>query len=71
MNFTLVPSLLIVVCFILGFVPGLCNIALVLGMLVWLFMAIASVRAGIEVNRGEPYSYRVNPRLLDRVVKSN
>ena len=60
-----------VVCFILGFVPGLGNIALVLGMLVWLFMAIASVRAGIEVNRGEPYSYRVNPRLLDRVVKSN
>lgn len=71
MNFTLVPSLLIVVCFILGFVPGLGNIALVLGMLVWLFMAIASVRAGIEVNRGEPYSYRVNPRLLDCVVKSN
>ena len=71
MNFTLVPSVLIVACFVLGFVPSLGNIALVLGMLVWLFMAIASVRAGIEVNRGEPYSYRMNPRLLDRVVKSN
>ena len=34
--------------------------------LVALFMAIASLRAGIEVNRGEPYSYRMNPRLLDR-----
>lgn len=31
MNFTLVPSLLIVVCFILGFVPGLGNIALCWG----------------------------------------
>lgn len=48
--------------------PGIGNIAMVLGrkFLAWLFMVAASVRAGIEVNRGEPYSHRGEPRLLDR-----
>ena len=66
MNFTFVPSIALMVLWVLSFLPGIGNIAMVLGTLVWLFMAVASVRAGIEVNRGEPYSYRVNPRLLDR-----
>ena len=66
MNFTFVPSIALIVLWVLSFLPGIGNIAMVLGTLVWLFMAVASVRAGIEVNRGEPYSYRVNPRLLDR-----
>ena len=66
MNFTFVPSMALIVLWVLSFLPGIGNIAMVLGTLVWLFMAVASVRAGIEVNRGEPYSYRVNPRLLDR-----
>ena len=66
MNFTFVPSIALMMLWVLSFLPGIGNIAMVLGTLVWLFMAVASVRAGIEVNRGEPYSYRVNPRLLDR-----
>ncbi len=66
MNFTFVPSIALMVLWVLSFLPGIGNIVMVLGTLVWLFMAVASVRAGIEVNRGEPYSYRVNPRLLDR-----
>ena len=66
MNFTFVPSIALMVLWVLSFLPGIGNIAMVLGTLVWLFMAVASVRAGIEVNRGEPYRYRVNPRLLDR-----
>lgn len=66
MNFTFVPSIALVALWVLSLLPGMGNIAMVLGTLVWLFMAVASVRAGIEVNRGEPYSYRVNPRLLDR-----
>ena len=66
MNFTFVPSIALMVLWVLSFLPGIGNIAMGLGTLVWLFMAVASVRAGIEVNRGEPYSYRVNPRLLDR-----
>ena len=66
MNFTLLPSIALVALWVVSFLPGMGNIAMVLGALVWLFMAIASLRAGIEVNRGEPYSYRLNPRLLDR-----
>ena len=66
MNFTLLPSIALVALWVVSFLPGMGNIAMVLGALVWLFMAIASLRAGIEVNRGEPYSYRINPRLLDR-----
>ena len=66
MNFTLLPSIALVALWVVSFLPGMGNIAMVLGALVWLFMAIASLRAGIEVNRGEPYSYRMNPRLLDR-----
>ena len=66
MNFTFVPSIALMVIWVLSFLPGIGNIAMVLGTLVWLFMAVASVRAGSEVNRCEPYSYRVNPRLLDR-----
>ena len=55
----------------MSFLPGMGNIAMVLGALVWLFMAIASLRAGIEVNRGEPYSYRLNPRLLDHFYSTD
>ncbi len=66
MNFTLLPSIALVALWVVSFLPGMGNIAMVLGALVWLFMAIASLRAGIEVNRGEPYSYRINPRLLDQ-----
>lgn len=65
MNFTLLPSIALVALWVVSFLPGMNNIAMVLGAIVWLFMAVASLRAGIEVNRGEPYSYRLNPRLLD------
>ncbi len=71
MNFTLVPSLLIVFFLLLSLIPPLNSIALLLVTIVWLFMTLGSLRAGIEVNRGEPYSYRINPRLLDKFIAHN
>lgn len=64
LNFTLPPSAVALVAFVLSLLPGVGGIFAVINALTWIMVAIYSVSAGIQVNRGRPYRYGFNLRLL-------
>ena len=64
LNFTLPPTAAAVVCNILALIPVVGNVFAVLATLVWIALTVFSVIAGIQVNRGQPYRYRYNLRLI-------
>lgn len=64
LNFTLPPSAVALVAFLLSLLPGVGGIFAVINALTWIMVAIYSVSAGIQVNRGRPYRYSFNLRLL-------
>ena len=64
LNFTLPPTLVAVVANILSLIPWVGGIFAVLAALIWIALTVFSVIAGIHVNRGQPYRYKYNLRLL-------
>ena len=58
MNFTLLPSIMILVLLILSFVPGMASLMMFFTAILWLYMAISSVIAGIYAAQGEPHRYK-------------
>lgn len=68
LNYTLLPSLVILACIALAPLPAVGWVFAVVAALLWLALAVQSVIAGSTVNRGEPYLYRGNTRLYDRLV---
>lgn len=64
LNFTLPPTLIALAAWLLSFIPGIGWIFAILNALLWVVIAVSSVVAGIEVNRGRPYRYRVNLRRI-------
>ncbi len=64
LNFTLPPTLLALVAWLLSLVPDIGGFFAVLNALIWVTITIFSVNAGIQVNRGRPYRYSLNLRLL-------
>ena len=73
MNFTLLPSIMILVLLILSFVPGMASLMMFFTAILWLYMAISSVIAGIYAAQGEPHRYKIwyklNLRILDLFLK--
>ena len=69
LNFTLVPSIVIVVCVALSVVPGIGWLFGLIAAIVWVYLAVSALIAGIHVNRGNPYQYRWNTRALDWVSR--
>lgn len=67
MNFTLLPSLVVVVGVLLAPVPFIGWFFALAAAAAWLLLAVASLAGGIRVNRGEPYRYRFNTHLYDRL----
>lgn len=63
-NFTMPLSVAILVCFGLAFIPVIGWVFSLLAVLLWLFMTISGVVAGVQVNKGRPYLYRLNLRLF-------
>lgn len=63
-NFTLPPTIAAVVALLLSLLPGIGGIFAVVNALIWVTIAVFSVRAGIRVNRGRPYRYALNLRLF-------
>ena len=64
-NFTLIPSIAIAVCIVLSiFMPDAASGLMLAAALVWIFMAIGAMRAGVHVNSGNPYRYRFVVRLF-------
>lgn len=64
LNFTLPLSLLLLLFFGLSFVPVVGGVFALLAVAVWLYMTVQSIIAGIQVNKGRPYLYRLNLRLI-------
>lgn len=65
LNFTLLPSVIIVVSIALSVVPGIGWIFGLIAALVWVYLAVFSLIGGIRVNRGNPYQYKYNTRTFD------
>ena len=68
MNFTLLPSLVVVAGVLLAPVPFVGWFFALAAAAAWLLLALGSLAGGIAVNRGEPYLYRFNTRLYDRLA---
>ncbi|WP_422936611.1 DUF4870 domain-containing protein [Sinomonas sp. P47F7] len=64
LNFTLPPTLAALLLNVLSFIPVVGSVFSVLATLVWVALAVMSVAAGIEVNRGQPFRYRFNLRWI-------
>lgn len=64
LNFTLPPTILALACWLLSLVPVIGGFFAVLNALIWVTITIFSVNAGIQVNRGRPYRYPLNLRLI-------
>ncbi|WP_294570741.1 DUF4870 domain-containing protein [uncultured Arthrobacter sp.] len=64
LNFTLPPTILAFVAWMLSLLPVLGGVFAVVNALIWVGIAVCSVAAGIQVNRGRPYRYALNLRPL-------
>lgn len=69
LNFTLPPTVLAIVLYIVALLtslvfPGVASVFQLLALIVWVFLTVFSVLAALAVNRGNPYRYRWNLRLL-------
>ncbi|WP_298252362.1 DUF4870 domain-containing protein [uncultured Arthrobacter sp.] len=64
LNFTLPPTVLALLAWLLSLIPVIGAVFAVLNALIWLTVTLLSVHAGIQVNRGKPYRYALNLRLI-------
>ncbi|MBG6182708.1 putative Tic20 family protein [Arthrobacter sp. CAN_A214] len=64
LNFTLPPTILALATWLLSLLPAVGGVFAVVNALIWVAIAMCSVTAGIQVNRGRPYRYALNLRLL-------
>ncbi|MHA7207823.1 DUF4870 domain-containing protein [Arthrobacter sp. MDT1-65] len=64
LNFTLPPTVLALAAWLLSLVPVVGGFFAVVNALIWVTITIFSVNAGIQVNRGRPYRYSLNLRLI-------
>jgi uncharacterized Tic20 family protein len=64
LNFTLPPTLLALAAWLLSLLPEIGGLFAVLNALIWVIITVFSVNAGIQVNRGRPYRYGPNLRLI-------
>ena len=69
LNFTLLPSLVILLSIPLAPLPFIGWFFGMIAALCWVWLAVMSLMAGIVVNRGNPYQYRFNTALFDRLVQ--
>ena len=64
LNFTLPPTILALLAWILSLIPTVGAVFAILNALIWITLTIFSVTAGVQVNRGRPYRYPFNLRLI-------
>ncbi|MEX3508154.1 DUF4870 domain-containing protein [Kocuria carniphila] len=67
LNFSLLPTLIILVGIALSLIPAVGWVFALVAALTWVVLAVQSVIAGIKVNQGEPYQYRGNTHLFDKL----
>lgn len=66
LNFTLLPTVIIVVSMCLSVVPYVGWLFGLIAALLWTYLAVMSLVAGIKVNKGNPYQYKGNTFFFDR-----
>lgn len=64
LNFAVPPTLLMGVFFFLGQLPVLGPVFAIIGALIWMVMAFYGILGGSQVNKGRPYRYPFNLRIL-------
>lgn len=69
LNFTLPPTIVAAALNLLAlifvfFAPQLATVFSMLALLIWIFLTVYSVIAALRVNRGSPYRYALNLRLI-------
>ncbi|WP_308495909.1 DUF4870 domain-containing protein [Kocuria sp. cx-455] len=67
LNFSLLPTVVILVGIGLSVIPVIGWVFALIASLTWVVLAAQSVVAGIKVNQGEPYQYRGNTHLFDKL----
>lgn len=63
-NFTFPLTVLAIFLNILTIIPAIGWIFAIGGVALWVFMTLMGARAGIHVNKGRPYRYPLNLRLM-------
>lgn len=69
LNFTLPPTIVAAALNLLALVfvffsPQLATVFSMLALLIWVFLTVFSVIAALQVNKGNPYRYALNLRLI-------
>lgn len=64
LNFTLPPTIVAIVVNLLALIGGVASLFAVLAAMIWVTVTVFSVIAGVKVNRGQPYRYKYNLRLI-------
>lgn len=63
-NFTFPLTILAIVLNILNLLPGIGWLFAVIAVCLWVFMTLMGAYAAIQVNKGRPYRYPINLRLM-------
>ncbi|MEE1621154.1 DUF4870 domain-containing protein [Zafaria sp. Z1313] len=64
LNFTFPPTVAAILANLLTLLPVVGGFFAVVAVAIWVFLTVSGVVAGIEVNRGRPYRYAFNLRLI-------
>lgn len=64
LNFTLPLTVVMLACYILALVPGVGWAFGIVAVLLWIYMTLSGLVAGIQCNKGRPYRYPLNLRLI-------
>ncbi|GAA1358791.1 DUF4870 domain-containing protein [Arthrobacter rhombi] len=64
LNFTLPLTVLALLSNLLMLIPVIGGIFAIIAVAIWVYITVSGVVAGIEVNRGRPYRYPFNLRLI-------
>lgn len=65
LNFTLPLTCLLFVSYILALIPAIGWVFGIALVVIWVTMTLAGLIAGIQCNKGRPYRYRLNLRLIN------
>lgn len=65
LNFTLPLTVLALLSNLLMLIPVIGGVFAIIAVAIWVYVTVSGVVAGIEVNRGRPYRYPINLRLID------
>lgn len=64
LNFTLPLTVVMLACYILALLPVVGWAFGIMAVLLWVTMTISGLVAGIQCNKGRPYRYPLNLRLI-------